>query len=98
MTAEGWKGFCYNIAHWSSAVVLPSAEFDERPEVMYKPSPNSFIEVGMAAFIFPVNHYATTRVTNENPAITGKVVAYDEATGAFETKNTRYVLDVGCEH
>lgn len=37
-------------------------------------------------------------MTNESPAITGKVVAYDEATGAFETKNTRYVLGAGYVH
>lgn len=55
MTAEGWKGFCKSIARCGSTSsehsVLPGADDDERPEVLYHPFPYVKIEVGMAATI-----------------------------------------------
>lgn len=76
--------------------VATAAEQDERPEVSYKPL--TPVKVGAQAFIVPVNHYSAFWVTNGQPAWTGTVLAHDVETGAFETKRTRYVLDMGYEH
>lgn len=76
--------------------VAPAAEQDERPEVKYKPVMP--ITVGFRAGIVPVDHYSWSLVTNGELAWTGTVLAYDATTGAFETKRTRYVLDMGYEH
>lgn len=80
------------------SIVLPAVEQDERPIVSYKLCGTMNIEVGYNALIVPVNHYSAAKVTNGNPAWTGIVLAYDEETGAFETKRTRYILDTGYEH
>lgn len=47
--------------------------------------------VGYPAVVVPVDHPDTVNVSNGIEATTTDVVAYDEATGIFETKNTVYV-------
>mgnify|MGYP000048741133 CR=1 FL=1 len=58
--------------------------------VHYKYPEESFIEVGQAAFIFPVDH---PNCSNTTLAKTTTVLRYDRATGEFETTNTIYKLE-----
>lgn len=76
--------------------IASAADSDSRPEVRYKPV--GHIMLGSGAIIIPVNHYNTPLVSNGGVALTGKVIAYDKVTGAFETKRTRYVLDTSYAH
>jgi len=71
--------------------VAPAAEQEGRPLVRYEPIGHAIV-VGYRAWVIPLDHYANDRVSNTGPAFTGTVVAYDETTGAFETRRTRYVL------
>lgn len=72
--------------------VAVAADMDSRPVVSYRPLGSEGIEVGYRAFIIPLNHYSTEWVDNGYPATTTTVLSHDKTTGAFETKNTRYVL------
>lgn len=47
--------------------------------------------VGNRAYVTPVDHPDTLNVTNGQPAVTTEIVAYDEVTEQFETRNTLYV-------
>lgn len=58
--------------------------------VHYTPSENDFIQVGHGAFIKPVDHPDSERVSNVKYVITSQVVAYDRDTDEFETLNTLY--------
>ena len=58
--------------------------------VHYKYPEESFIEVGQAAFVFPVDH---PNCSNTTLAKTTKVLRYDKDTGEFETTNTIYKLE-----
>jgi hypothetical protein len=60
--------------------------------VVYEKRPGiDFIAVGGSAYIVPVDHPDTVRVTNGHVAQTTYVEWYNDETGVFETKNTRYV-------
>jgi hypothetical protein len=78
--------------------VAVAVELDSRPVVTYRPMGNTAIEVGYRTFIIPLNHYSVGWVENGYPATTTTVLAHDAATGAFETKNTRYVLEKPTVH
>lgn len=78
--------------------VSSGPDHDSRPIVSYKPVGMCGIEVGYSAIIVPVDHYSATHVANGEIARTTPVLAHDKATGAFETRNTRYILDSGYEH
>lgn len=58
--------------------------------VHYKYPEESFIEVGYAAFVFPVDH---PNCSNTTLVKTSMVLRYDQATGEFETTNTIYKLE-----
>lgn len=58
--------------------------------VHYKYPEESYIEVGQAAFIFPVDH---PHCSNKSLVKTSMVLRYDRATGEFETTNTIYKLE-----
>ena len=57
--------------------------------VFYKITPETFIEVGKSAFVFPLNH-TSSDVTNTKLVCTSEVISYEEETGCFETLNTCY--------
>ena len=77
-------------------IALPGVAQDERPEVFYKPL--SVVEVGCKAFIVPTNRFSALWLTTDSPVWTSKVIAYNAYTGAFETRNIRYVLDCNYTH
>lgn len=58
-----------------------------KPEVEYDPSRYTYIKEGLSAEVFALNHPRL----GAQPVITSTVLKYDEATGTFETENTRYV-------
>lgn len=58
--------------------------------VHYKYPEEGFIEIGDAAFVFPVDH---PNCSNTTLAKTTAVLRYDRATGEFETTNTIYKLE-----
>jgi hypothetical protein len=58
--------------------------------VHYDRNKEVFIQVGHSAFVTPIDHPDSERVTNTYTAQTSRVVNYDEATGEFETMNTLY--------
>ena len=58
--------------------------------VHYKYPEEGFIEIGAAAFVFPVDH---PNCSNTTLAKTTAVLRYDRATGEFETTNTIYKLE-----
>ena len=49
------------------------------------------INLGGKAFIHPVDHPDTERVSNTTWVFTSKVISHDPDTGEFETLNTKYV-------
>lgn len=65
----------------------------EKPIVHYR-TYETYIRVGLSAYVYPVDHYATDRVSNESIAITSVVLSYDKDTGIFETLNTIYKPEV----
>jgi hypothetical protein len=62
-----------------------------KPIVHYKSGPYTKIEVGLPAWVFPVDH-TSPFVSNEDVARTSSVIWYNAETGDFETQNSRYVL------
>lgn len=76
--------------------IAPATESDSRPEVMYRRA--GAIVVGARAVVISLNHYNSEIGENGITVLTGTVIAYDMATGAFETKRTRYVLDTSYAH
>lgn len=82
----------------SNGAVASDADQDSRPIVLYRSVPGFPIKVGGCAFITPVDHYNTKMVSNKTEALTSYVLTYDKTTEAFETKNTRYVLDTSLLH
>lgn len=61
-----------------------------KPIVRYNSTYPSHIQVGMGAYVWPIDHQSD-RVSNNSYAHTSKVVSYDKTTGEFETLNTRYI-------
>lgn len=61
-----------------------------KPTVRYTPSQMDYINVGQGACVFPVDH-PSDLVTNQRVCHTSTVLWYDNITGEFETKNTKYV-------
>lgn len=59
--------------------------------VQYNNKKEFWIKQGQSAFIFPVDHPDTERVSNTAFARTSTVVSYNEVTGIFETVNTIYI-------
>lgn len=57
----------------------------------YDPELTVYIEVGKGALVWPVQHPNRLEVTCTKHALTSPVVIYNEATGVFETLNTRYI-------
>jgi len=62
-----------------------------KPLVQYTPF-DPTIEVGKRAMVVTYNHPDIENVTPGQVVFTTRVVTYDEATGTFETANTRYIL------
>lgn len=58
--------------------------------VHYNRNEETFIKVGLSAFITPIDHPDTDNVTNTMVARTSRVITYDASTGEFETVNTLY--------
>ncbi len=58
--------------------------------VHYRPTENDFIKVGHGAFVMPIDHPDSERVSNLRYVITSRVVAYDRDSDEFETLNTLY--------
>ena len=56
-----------------------------KPVVYYKSL--MYCKVGEAALVFPTDH---PKRSNTQAVRTSNVVSYDQATGEFETRNTRY--------
>jgi len=65
-----------------------------KPVVKYKHDLNNFIQVGMSAYVFPLNH-PSKYVSNQFLVKTSKVISFDKETGNFETMNTIYVFEKG---
>ena len=63
-----------------------------KPVVKYKHDLNNFIQVGMSAYVFPLNH-PSKYVSNQFLVKTSKVISFDKETGDFETMNTIYELE-----
>jgi hypothetical protein len=67
----------------------------EKPVVHYDRSPSNYwIQVGHSAYVTPLNHpnhLEGHSVVNGLQIRTSTVISYDEATGEFETLNTKYV-------
>jgi hypothetical protein len=61
-----------------------------KPVVHYIQRPGNHIVVGGRAVVWPIDHYATDRVSNTRPASTSEVLRHDRETGEFETLNTIY--------
>lgn len=58
--------------------------------VKYDPKESKFIKIGYAAEVTPIDHPDEENVSNFLPVTTSTVIAYDETTGEFETRNTLY--------
>lgn len=65
-----------------------------KPVVKYKHDLNNFIQVGMNAYVFPLNHHSKY-VSNQFLVKTSKVISFDKETGNFETVNTIYEFEKG---
>ena len=63
-----------------------------KPVVFYMPFPNAKIEVGLPAVVFAMNH-PSHLIQPGDDVRTSTVLAYDEETGTFETRNSIYKLD-----
>lgn len=63
-----------------------------KPVVKYKHDMNNFIQVGMNAYVFSLNHHSKY-VSNQFLVKTSKVISFDKETGNFETMNTIYELE-----
>ena len=59
--------------------------------VRYKAGTQVVREVGMPAFLKPIDHPDSDRVSNTKTVLTSAVVRYDAASGAIETENTLYL-------
>ena len=66
---------------------------EPRPMVYFRADKPHRIQVGCAAFCYPLNHPDTDRVTGdgETPVHTSPVVAVNHLSGEFWTSNTHYV-------
>lgn len=64
-----------------------------KPVVKYRVFLPGHIVVGSRAIVFAIDHYNPMIPPNEL-VNTSTVQTYDEATGEFETLNTKYVLAV----
>lgn len=64
-----------------------------KPTVLYKDLLH--VVVGSSAFLTPIDHPATDRVSNTGPVQTSRVESYDKETGRIETRNTIYLPYVG---
>ena len=65
-----------------------------KPVVKYKHDLNNFIELGMNALVFPLDH-PSPYVSNQYLVRTSKVIKLDKETGNFETVNTIYEFEKG---
>lgn len=63
----------------------------EKPVVEYIPARMSGIRVGCSASIHTFGHPAAY-LDNAHYVNTSEVLSYDDETGNFETRNTKYVL------
>jgi hypothetical protein len=81
----------------SKGALASEADSDPRPVVRYRNVAGASIEVGRPAIVYPIGHNSPF-VSGYVDVITTTVLAYDKPTGAFETKNTRYVLDTSVLH
>ena len=70
----------------------PHSSSKPRPLVFYRADRVHRIQIGVPAYIFPINHPDISRVTGdgETPAHTSPVQAVNYATGEFWTANTHY--------
>lgn len=59
----------------------------EKPVIHYIPKNDNIINVGRAAFVFPLDH---PTCSNKNHVITSIVLWHDKDTGEFETNNSIY--------
>lgn len=62
----------------------------KKPRVLFHMHPENYIRVGQRAYVFPIDHPDTTRVSNECFTFTSEVIKVFPD-GSFETKNTLYV-------
>ena len=60
----------------------------EKPVIHYIPEDDVIINVGRAAFVFPLDH---PQCTNKYHVLTSTVLWHDKDTGEFETTNSIYV-------
>lgn len=58
--------------------------------VHYNAQKPVYIRVGTSAFVTPIDHPDSERVSNTRPVQTSKVLSFDISTGEFETMNTLY--------
>lgn len=62
-----------------------------KPTVRYR-TVLSEIVIGGRVLVVTIDH-PSSLVSNGHPVFTTPVVSYDPATGAFETKNTKYIYE-----
>ena len=60
-----------------------------KKEVMYNATPGFFIEVGLCAYVYTLDH-PNTKNYSDRPVRTSTVLNHNKETGDFETQNTMY--------
>jgi len=63
----------------------------EKKVVRYKAGTQAVLGVGQSAFLHPIDHPDSSRVSNTKLVMTSAVIRYDPASGAIETENTLYI-------